>query len=210
MTAFEAYQIYRALLLHFDTESDYDFFKYGKKKVRIDPKTFQKRSDRFRFEKLAKTFTYKELIYFVVANIVEENKPTWVGTMLSQDADDLYFRWRKRIESLSYVFSEEMDKILVDTEFTELFKTPRNSLPKILRLYFQKEISLETLILLDKCCRFLPRYEKELRTNPVCSDLVIFIKKYTPFLQYDLNKIGHILKEKVIVGTGRVHVEADG
>ena len=197
MSGYEAFQIYKALILHFSPETDYNFFKYGIKKIRTDPKAFNKRSDKFQFDRLAQKFSRRELTDLILANIIEDNTPAWVGTVMSSDSEEKYYIWKKRTDSFGYLFLREMDKILEDHQFKDLFKIPKNRLPLVFVLYFQKSLSLEGLIFLNLLCNYLPDFEQQLSKNPVCVDLFCRIKKYAPFLKFDLNSIGKKLKDKI-------------
>jgi hypothetical protein len=103
----KAYKTYLAIRNHFNT--DYDYFKYnGKLKVSND--SFLKRRDKFFFAKLERNYRNNELIYFFVANFLD-NDSSWSGSLVGSESEKKYLEWRKRIESLKYNFKTECEKI---------------------------------------------------------------------------------------------------
>ena len=68
MTPFQVYIEYLALKSHFSNEK-YDYFKYNKK-VRASVASFNKRSDKYWFEKSSRKYNDKEIIDFLVSNFV--------------------------------------------------------------------------------------------------------------------------------------------
>ena len=101
MNEFEAYEKYVALKLHFTSE--YDYFRYNGK-TSVTPKSFNDRKDKFHFKKLAKKYDDSTLIEYFVANLIDNKH--WVGNM------DLatYSQWMARIQSIEYVFSNDVDR----------------------------------------------------------------------------------------------------
>ena len=109
MTAFESYKMYVALKLHFTTDS-YDYFKFNGK-TRVSETNFEKRKDRYFFKKLTNRKKDDEILPYFVANFVADSSG-WIGNMVRSDGDDNYRAWKKRMESLHYTFSEEVDFLL--------------------------------------------------------------------------------------------------
>lgn len=187
MTGFEAYKLFLALKAHFTT--DYDFFKYNKK-LKASVAGFEKRKDKYKFEKLAK---HKDLEDFLVSNFICDR--TWIGDILSEEAEENFLEWQKRTQSLSYIFKQELEPYMV--EFKTLFKVVKGQYPRIFILYKQGKISLETLVILDDILTLVSRW------NTMIVDTVVWpihrdrILKYRPFLHYDKKKITKILKEMV-------------
>ena len=95
MEAYEAYKIYHALKLHFN--SDYDYTKYnGKAKVTVD--SYLKRKDRPFFAKVARKYlTTENTKNFFISNFIV-NPKGWVGNFNEQN----YADYRKRNQSLKY------------------------------------------------------------------------------------------------------------
>ena len=197
MDAFEAYKIYIAIKNHFTSEK-YDYFMYGKKsKTSFD--TFLKRSDKIFFAKLGnRKGAYLE--DFLVSNFIYSSK-IWIGEMLSDECESRYTEWKRKQESLSYVFSNEIDFIsdLTKDEFENLFVVSDGQHPGILLKYLRGEISVETLIILDSLLKFLQRYDKILH-DPVYKEVSFLCKKYRSFLRFDLAKMKLVVKNKLNLG----------
>ena len=51
MTGFEAYKLYLAVWQHFSRDRDYNYFKYNGKLANTNPITYDKRKDKYFFEK---------------------------------------------------------------------------------------------------------------------------------------------------------------
>jgi hypothetical protein len=192
VTGFEVYQTYVALKLHFTKGSNFDYLKNPK--VKATKTTYEKRRDRVWFEKIAKNFNRKELVHLFVACIVEKNEPAWVGDLLLDEAETSYTEWKKRIESLTYFFEQDLKTIkeLLEEKnktFKDLFEKPKNELHPILMLYYHKYIRIETLIILDSLLRFADRFDEELKDDLLWEEVSFMMRKYKPFIPVDYSKI---------------------
>ena len=107
---FDAYKCYLAMKNHF-TKDNYDYQKY-RGKVRATNQAFYKRKDRFWFEKFARQKNDKEVEEFFVSNFVYTTDPAtmWIGEMI-KEGENRYIDWKKRIQSLSYIFKEEANTL---------------------------------------------------------------------------------------------------
>jgi len=176
MTDYEAYRTYCALKRHFQSQT-YDYFKYNGK-VKASYSTFEKRSDRFFFAKLAK---HKDVVGFLVANLANGNK--WIGDLVNEQlADKAYMEWLKRKESLSYVFKSDIAKLdnLIDS-----MKVIEGQHPILLKKYLSKEICPETLIIINQIQRYFGYWTKNMKTDPVWQEERNKLLKLSPFVQYN-------------------------
>ena len=202
MTGLEAYKLFTSLNNHF-SQMSYDYFKYGGN-VTIKPETFENHKNRFRYEALAKKLTGKtkeDQENFVVANLIEIKGKAWIGS-LAGDADEIYLRWRGRVESLQYNLTNEIKLLLEDHTFNELFKCGEHDHPEILKAYMRGDVSLETFVALDMCVNFVPKMSENLGDDS--NWLLVKNKafKYKPFIQrlgIDTTKLSKIIME-VIAG----------
>ncbi len=192
---FDAYKQYLSLKNHF-TKEKYDYHKYcGKSRATVQ--SFYKRKDRFWFEKLSRNKNDKEVIEFFISNFITCTDPSklWIGEMI-REGEDRYSSWKKRTQSLAYVFKEEMEKILVDTDLDSAFQTS-NGHPLVLKKYLSGKISIETLVICDKILGYRTDYDKKL-TDPVWETVSMRMRKYSPFLNIDVFRYKKILKEVVL------------
>jgi hypothetical protein len=195
MMPFDAYKQYLSLKNHF-TKEKYDYHKYcGKSRATVQ--SFYKRKDRFWFEKISRNKNDKEVIEFFISNFITCTDPSklWIGEMI-REGEDRYSSWKKRTQSLAYVFKEEMEKILVGTDLDSAFQTS-NGHPLVLKKYLSGQISIETLVICDKILGYRIDYDKKL-TDPVWETVSMRMRKYSPFLNIDVFRYKKILKEVVL------------
>jgi hypothetical protein len=197
MMPFDAYKQYLALKNHF-TKEKYDYHKYcGKSRATV--KSFYKRKDRFWFEKIARNKSDKEVVDFFVSNFITCTDPSklWIGEMI-REGEGRYTAWKRRTQSLSYIFREEVELILANADLDTMFARTTGH-PPILKKYLSGDISLETLVICDRILGYRNDYDKQL-TDPVWETVSLRIKKYSPFLNIDVFHFKKILKE-IVHGT---------
>lgn len=187
--AFELYIYYLALKRHFT--SDYDFFKYGGK-VKADINSFERRKDKFFFYKLSKKKEAKDII---LANMVEDPS-LWIGDIFEDKFEARYLDWLKRKQTLTYSFKREISQLADDIESDII--TEDGQYPKLLRLYLTKNISVETLIILNDVIKFFGYWNKNISDNILWPDINKKCKNYRPFLEYDFDKMRKIVLDKHI------------
>ena len=196
MMPFDAYRCYLSMKNHF-TKDKYDYHKY-RGKSRATVQSFYKRKDRFWFEKLARNKSDQEVVEFFVSNFITCTDPgkLWIGEMI-KDGEGRYIEWKKRNQSLSYVFKEETESLFSDGNFDSMFAMDGTRHPQILKEYLRKNISIETLVILDKILGFRENFDSHLK-DPVWETVSMRIKKYSPFLNIDVQRYKQILKRVVL------------
>ena len=194
VTPFETYQTYLSMKSHF-TNRKYDFFKYGGKS-RATMSSFNKRKDKYWFEKTTRKYSDEEVLNFLLANFVNTDTPQnlWIGEMINS-GERTYAEWMKRIQSLTYIFKEQSEKLLLETDLEELFNCSKGH-PLVLKKYLGGEISLETLTILEKVFSFVKNFDKKL-DDPVWESVSLKIKKYTPFININVFQYKKLLREIV-------------
>jgi len=197
MDAFEVYRYYIALKLHFTTDK-YDVIeKQGR--VKVTKTAFLKRKDLGAITRVAKNYSDSEVVNFLVANFVSGDR--W-GGLFDLEAKERYTEWKKRIESLRYTFEQDIDRLLLELEqvnknFEHLFVCAKGEHPYIIKAYLRKSISIETLVILEKIFGFIDKFDKEVTDNIVYPDISRLVKKYRPFLKFDMEKFNGILRARV-------------
>jgi len=195
MNPFECYKLYLSLKNHF-TKDTYDFHKYcGKSRASVQ--SFYKRKDRYFFEKLSRQRSKKETIDFFVSNFVSVSDPStlWIGEII-REGERNYVDWKKRNQSLSYTFKNEMEDILSDQELNIVFARVKGH-PPILKKHLSGKISIETLSILDKIFGYVKDFDKDIQ-DPVWETVSKKIKKYSPFLNIDIFAYKKSLREIVL------------
>ena len=191
MMPYDAYRCYLSLKNHF-TKEKYDYQKYGIK-TRTTHKAFYKGKDRFWFEKFARQKDDKEIEEFFVSNFIYSTDPgtVWIGEMI-KEGEGRYTEWKKRVQSLSYLFKEEMNVLFDDKKVDEIFDCSAGH-PPILKSYLGKKTSLETLVICDRILGYRKDFDKKLN-DPVWETVSLKIKKYSPFLNINVPHYKKILQ----------------
>ena len=191
----DAYRQYLALKNHF-TKDSYDYHKYcGKSRATVQ--SFYKRKDRFWFEKVSRQKTDQEVIEFFVANFVSCPDPEtlWIGEMI-KEGEERYTNWKKKVQSLSYVFKEESEQLFSQSKVDEVFQCSKGH-PLILKKFLSGKISLETMVIYNRIFLFGKDYDQKLQ-DPVWQTVSRKIRKYNPFLNIDVFRYRKILKEIIL------------
>lgn len=194
MDAIDAYKVYLGIKNHF-TQDSYDWFKYNKK-VNVTYDSFMKRKDKIFFAKLGnRKDAYLE--DFLVSNFLHDTK-MWVGELLSEECEERYKEWKRKQESLTYIFKNEMDFVSGWTpeQLNEFFDAKGGDHPPIIKKYLRGDISLETLAILNSVLHFVKRYDIMIH-DPIYKEVSKICRKYQPFLSYDTVKMKKALREIV-------------
>ena len=196
---FDVYKSYLGLKNHF-TKQKYDFHRYGGKS-RASLQSFYNRKDRFFFEKLSRQKDDKEVVEFFVANFTSCDDPQslWIGEIV-RNGEANYTEWKKRLQSLTYTFKTEVENVFTGKKFDDVFHIEGTKHPILVKEHLTKNISLETLIILNRILGFQKQYDKKL-TDPVWQFLSMRINKYNSFIHIDVFKFKSILKEVIINDT---------
>jgi hypothetical protein len=189
MDPFDSYKIYNALKLHFETDS-YDAIKYNYKS-NVTANSFLKRKDKYFFAKIGKNYD-KDVIGYYVANFKEG--VSYVGDMINHDGEDNYNKYKKIKESIHRVFSIDINNLCEqEPNFDKCLTSIDGQVPLIIELLMQEEISLDTVSILDSMLGFVERESKQINDTIMWPDLKRRIKKYTPFVNFDVYKCKNLL-----------------
>jgi len=192
VTPFETYQHYLSLKNHF-TNPKYDFFKYGAK-TRASITSFNKRKDKYWFEKTSRKYNDKEVVDFLVSNFVAADTPgnLWIGEIINS-GERTYADWMKRQQSLSYIFKQESEDMLTESNLEQVLDASKQH-PVILKKFLSGKISIETFTIWDRIFLFGKTFDKQL-LDPVWETVSLKISKYKPFLNIDVFQFKRILRE---------------
>ena len=195
VTPFECYKTYVAMKQHF-TKDKYDYFKYGGKS-RASATSFKGRKDRYFFERMSRKKSDEQIVQYFISNFVSTEDPSkvWIGEII-QNGETNFQNWQKRNQSLAYVFGDEVERVFKRSSFDSYFHTSGQH-PKILKEYLKGNVSIETLVSLDKVLGYVEKFDKKI-LDPIWGSVSMKIKKYGPFLNIDVPRYKKILKEKVL------------
>lgn len=185
---YEVYMMYLALQRHFTT--DYDYFKYHGK-VRGSKESYQKRNDMWSFEKICKIIPENNRLDFMVANFLE-NPQCWVKNM---DISH-YNTYIERHKNITSIFKQDLERIKQEGPAKVMQVT--QSYPKIYDMYIKKDITLETLVILNRIFPFVDKHVEQVQVPFVFPDIVKKIKNYE---QFAINKIGE--RHELLVDVAR-------
>ena len=191
---FETYQSYLSMKSHF-TNRKYDFFRYGGKS-RATMASFNKRKDKYWFEKTSRKYSDGEIVDFLLANFVTTDNPKnlWIGEIINS-GERTYADWMRRKQSISYLFKEESEQLLEENNLEQLFECGKGH-PIILKKFLGGDISLETFVIFDIIFAFSDNFDEKL-LDPVWETVSLKIRKYKPFLNINVFNFKKILREIV-------------
>ena len=194
VTPYETYQTYLSMKSHF-TNPKYDFFKYGGKS-RATVSSFNKRKDKYWFEKTSRKYSDQEILDFLLSNFITANNPQnlWIGEIINSGERN-YSEWMKRQQSLTYLFKEQLEGLLSEKKLDEVFDCSKGH-PPILKKYLGGDLSLETLIILEKIFSFVKNFDKTIK-DPVWETVSLKVKKYIPFININMVYYKKILRDIV-------------
>lgn len=180
MTGFDCYRTYLAFKNHF-TKDKFDYFKYGGK-TNVSMSTFNKRKDRYFFEKMSRQKKDGEIVDYFTAIFSQCDDPQkmWIGEII-ESGDKNYAEWQKKVQSLGYIFKQEMQSLCEGKEFNSLFECKSGTHPPIVKEHLKKNISIESLIILDAVIKFKKNLDKTL-DDFVWETVSLKMNKYRPFL----------------------------
>jgi hypothetical protein len=188
--AYDCFCEYTAIKAHFT--SNYDYKKYNGKIKSANPAAFNSSNLKIFFQKLAK---HNDVQGFLVANFLHDTT-SWIREMAYSDrAENIYLDWLKRQQSLTYLFTQDINKLDED-DFNVNFKVEDKSHPLILKLFLRNQITLETLTILVDLAGCEKYLNKVLKDDFIWKEVYFKISKYKAFLVYDRDKYRKILLDK--------------
>lgn len=175
MDSFSAYVKFLAIKRHFAPASTYDYHKYnGKVTARVS--SFEARSDRFLYEKLAK---HNDLEGFLVANISQDPK-VWVGNLREPAAEANYLRWCKVTESITRETENALSRF---DDFNEAFEFRNGTHPPVITAIMDGQ-PIEVFAVLERMLNFTKRWHSH-EWDPNVKGISHVLKKLGGFVQYD-------------------------
>jgi|TARA_Y100000389_G_scaffold203782_1_gene253435 hypothetical protein len=146
------------------------------------------RNDAYSFAKLAKKDDPQGLI---LSNLLI-NKNIWVRDLLDSEGEARYTNWRKRIESLGYIFKSELAHL--NDEYKRNFISIDGQHPLVMTLLLQKKISLETFTILSHQANIFSYWSEKVVDKHVSFDIINKSRKYKPFLDFEPKRFQELIK----------------
>jgi hypothetical protein len=196
MQPWDAYLLYSALKLHFESDS-YDALKYNFK-TSAKAKSFVMRKDRFFFAKLAKKYPNKDdLIDFLVANFVTARETLWSGELVKPEAEGSYMTWRGKMETFSYKFAQDLETISAKyPSIDQALVSKDGAYPPVVAMANSGVIMLETAVALDLLTNFMK--DAKVTETILWPGLARKIHKYRVFIgrKTDLKKLRNAIIQR--------------
>ena len=158
------YCLYLAAKQHFNGR--YDVVKYNWV-MRVSDAAYQKRRDKYFFEKLSDKYTLKELTLIFMSNLVA-NQDAWIGDISDADALVFYREYIGRLKRIKSVFEDDVKNIYYFSKKVEVnalseifeYNNKVNS-SYIFKLLQSNVISFETFILLDSFLDIINKHDDQ-------------------------------------------------
>lgn len=190
MDGFEVYKTYLALKLHF-SKDNYNFFTFNGKS-RASLQSFEKRKDKYFFKKIGLKYNEKEIVNFLLSHFIEDDN-CWIGN-ISVNKSKTYTEWNNKIQSMSFVFQNEMDALSdIEEDFDSLFRVKNGQHPIILKEHLAGNVSLESMVILQKLINYIPYFSQKISEPIVWPEVKKKVVKYEPFISIDNNKYKRVL-----------------
>lgn len=135
--------------------------------MRISDTAYQKRRDKYFFEKLSDKYTLKELALIFMSNLVA-NQDAWIGDISDADALVFYREYIGRLKRIKQVFEDDIKNIYYFSKKVEVqalseifdYNKKVNS-SYIFKLLQSNVISFETFILLDSFMDIINKHDEQ-------------------------------------------------
>lgn len=193
------FRLYLMMKHHFNGK--YDLIKYNWN-IRVSDKSYQKRRDRYFFERLSEKYKLRELVLLMVSNLVS-NQEAWIGDLSDSDAIDFYRNYVVKLKSIRdtveddlkniYYFSKKMNITLSDVfNFNEKMGSSY-----LLKLLQSQIITAETFLFLDSFLDVINKYDSEM-SDIIWNNYSVKLKAYKKILLIDNKTAKQLFKETIL------------
>ncbi|AXN58277.1 DNA replication and recombination protein [Enterobacteria phage T6] len=193
------YKLYLMIKQHMNGK--YDVIKYNWC-MRVSDAAYQKRRDKYFFQKLSEKYKLKELALIFISNLVA-NQDAWIGDISDADALVFYREYIGRLKQIKFKFEEDIRNIYYFSKkvevsaFKEIFEyNPKVQSSYIFKLLQSNIISFETFILLDSFLNIIDKHDEQ-TDNLVWNNYSIKLKAYRKILNIDSPKAKNVFIESV-------------
>jgi len=182
MNGFKAFKYYTSIKLHFTSPKFNVFVNRGH--VKGSQQRFLMRNDYLLFEKLARQYpTDKDFIQYIASNFMYGNTNVVYD---SEQGITNYREYLRRRQSITRVFVNDLDAIVKSGAQLEF---NGSKIPDLLKLYMSKEVTIETLVILDDLHGILDQIKQNNHLQLVLGGDILTIEKAKGFVKYDSYKI---------------------
>jgi hypothetical protein len=186
---FKVFTYYVAVKNHF--QGRYDYFKYGgKTSTKIE--TFDRRKDRFFFYKLSKRDDWEP---YILSNILVDPN-LYIGNLVNQKdkAEEVLKDYLRRKQSLRYTFKTDINRL--DDDAKSNFIVTDGQHPKLLTMYINGKVCIETLIILDSITGMFRVWNEKIQDPVIWPGINKTCERYRPFMNYRLSDMRQVVLER--------------
>lgn len=182
MTPLEAFRVYMAVKLHFETDG-YDYHRYRGEVSSARQSTLDKNRARAMFMRLARMRDVEGRMVAECVRTCPLGRRVWVGDVLG--GEDCYQGWAARRDRLMYRLRDEMSANRVDDLRSFLSVGPEAPWPRIVSAYMRGEVSPETLVAVAASIGLVDRWRAQVDEPAVWPGIDRLLRKYPAFLDFD-------------------------
>lgn len=180
INGFGCYIKYLAIKSHFVSDK-YDYFRYNGM-VRADLSSYNKRRDKYFFEKLAKKLKNPDLVEKFFVSVAVQNPNKWIGEFSNQESFEIFEQWTAIIQSISYRLKKDLNYLIDNySNLKTVLSINNGQYPPLLKLYYSKKIMLETLVTMDMIMGYLSMWDGKISDTVIWPETLKLIDKYQPF-----------------------------
>jgi hypothetical protein len=183
MTGFEVYNIYIKMNLHFN-KNTYDYFKYQSNKSSIKIETFEKRNDRFKFEKISDKIPSSEIEMFFLPLFINDLN---IYSLNFEEMYEKYIEFKKKFNDIDNYVEEDVSIILKENKKNINYFIPKNDSTHtpFIKDIISDKISIFSQIIFGIELTIFENYDIIYKDDVMWNDLSKKLIKLVPFiLQY--------------------------
>ena len=152
---------------------------------------------------MERRYSDEELTNYFVANFVENTTGRWIGELASLQSEKIYDTWKKKLDSFSYIFREDMTKIkdyaptnFLSTNVSDMWQVDElNSHPEVLCMYLGGKLNIESMVAANRVLGYIKVWDNTIAEDFIWPDVAKSFKNYDGFLKLDSKNIKSIMKE---------------
>jgi hypothetical protein len=99
---------------------------------------------------------------------------------------------------MSKIYVEDLQKIATKETFNDLFKVEDGQFPKLLVTFLQKDVTIETMVILNNIFDFIKIWDKKVSDDIIYPKVSRKIRKYGSFLNVNVDKYKLLTKEALL------------
>ena len=193
------YRMYLNFRLHFNSDKyDYSLDTLKGEEIKCKSETYRNREDIKFFKRIVRLYNIQnmeELQGLFISHFVSGAQ---YNDLYNEKAKETFLEWKKRKQSLTYNFEEDLDVLLQRTDkFDDLFRVVDGVEPEIVKAFYHSDISIETFIIMDKILGFIEHIDKHIDDDIIWPRKKKLCSKYSRLLEVDVNKYKKLLKKRL-------------